>query len=722
MARGSKPRFVRECVVPALTSSAIALFVPTVWTLVFASGSYVGVQDDAVSSAAAERYRPYLLTVLGSLGVVAFTELLLLFAALLGLSLLWRIEGRSTSTRTSWALHLVAAVILTLAYFGFVADRHPGLFLSTLSRWSFAYPLLSVARFVAPFLAFVATLGFVVAAVRGPTRVRIVIGIGVTLLGAGLFGRRALARRYVHEVYRAPPEPTGEAAKKAAKGKTSKPNILWISVDSLRPDKIDPEHTPNISRLLGESVYFPNSLVVVPRTGPSWVASLTSMSPLTNGVETMFPDGIAGRLGLAGMPGHLSARGYRTAVISDYSGEFFGKVELGFQLRSVPEVELREISGQLLMSNAPLVLAHAGVIYSAGAFERSKLQDPLTTLIRGLTSFTSPRVLADDLEAWLAQVKEKKTAYFGLVFYSQPHFPYASNLPYYRRYHVSGSSPSIAFGRDVANETPITSKEDIAQIDALYRGALAESDAAIGRLLERLETSHQLDDTIVVLTADHGEGLYDCATCVGHGDNLDTMVTLRTPLAFRLPKKRFPKATRPTVVDTYVSQLDIYPSLLALIGESPIAIHEGTALFDSHGSLVAPSAARVHFAETGEWLWTTPAVPKDRLDYPPITGMATLEGSRIVIDRKYLPVIRSAKHRAAIRWPWKLTYAPRKTAVEYRLYKVDDDPLEQHDLATEEPKIFEELKAELRRDVLRHNELMSVRDYFVSRPPPPGEE
>src|SRR5262249_7918533 len=80
-----------------------------------------------------------------------------------------------------------------------------------------------------------------------------------------------------------------ESAAPVKKPPRSLPNILWIAVDSLRPDKIDPDHTPHIAQLLTDSVYFPNGIVTVPRTGPSWTSALTGLSPLTTGVETMFP-------------------------------------------------------------------------------------------------------------------------------------------------------------------------------------------------------------------------------------------------------------------------------------------------------------------------------------------------------------------------------------------------------------------------------------------------
>jgi arylsulfatase A-like enzyme len=108
----------------------------------------------------------------------------------------------------------------------------------------------------------------------------------------------------------------------------------------------------------------------------------------------------------------------------------------------------------------------------------------------------------------------------------------------------------------------------------LYRAALAESDAAIGKLLAELRTTQWLDDTIVVLTADHGEGLDECAECVGHGDNLRGMIRLRVPLAIRLPAKRFPDA-KASVQQHYVSLLDIYPTVTELLGLPRLAIMEG---------------------------------------------------------------------------------------------------------------------------------------------------
>jgi arylsulfatase A-like enzyme len=253
----------------------------------------------------------------------------------------------------------------------------------------------------------------------------------------------------------------------------------------------------------------------------------------------------------------------------------------------------------------------------------------------------------------------------------------------------------------------------------LYRAALAETDAAIGKLLERLEAEDRLDNTIIVLMADHGEGLYECPTCVGHGDNLRSMLTLEVPLAFHLPREQFPQV-EPQRVEGYVSQLDVYPTILALLGQEPLAPQEGVPLLDAKGRHKG-LPQRDFFTETGEWLWPTPAVPRDRIAYPVITEMAKLERGRIAIDAKYLPEIRAAKQRAVIRPPYKLTYEPGASEVRYHLYQFEKDPFETEDLAASQPEIVSALKLSLRHSMLRHPDILELADYFLTRaePPPP---
>jgi arylsulfatase A-like enzyme len=705
--------------VRAVLGSTTGVVLGVLFGLLGVDGSYAGARDDAAVDQAVATYGLFLDAVGRTMAGVAIIQALALAPVVFGLLLLAGLHPRASRlARSRVALPVLLGLLSVFAFFVWVAHRHPGLFLPLLASSRLLTLAARWGHVVGALVFGAAALGYILTVIARRRQPGVVLGCAaVVLLPAAVWLGPSLVP---------PPDRVFGAPSVAplAPAATARPNILVIAVDSLRPDMIDPEHTPHLSRLLAESVYFPNTLVTLPRTGPSWAATLTSLSPLVNGIETMFPNAALGRLDTFSLPAHLASLGYRTAVFSEYAGEFFTRASFGFQVTSVPQVELKDISGQMLLSRVPTLLAASSVAYNRGPLGRAALGGRVTNLIRGLASFASPEVMRDDMLA-LARIDrsagEKAAPFFWLTFYSQPHFPYTSSSEFYPDYEVDGASPELRFGRDAATETPVVSPEDRAQLAGLYRAALAETDAAIGDLLEHLRSARLLDDTIIVLLADHGEGLYECPTCFGHGDNLESMLTLRVPLAFRLPRSIFP-AAEPRRQEVYVSQLDIYPTLLRLLGQPAMPQHEGLAVLDAQGHLEALPAERTFFAESGEWLWPTPAVPADRLRYPVITEMAKLEKGRIVIDPKYNPEIRAGKHRAVIRPPYKLRYEPGARGVRRGLYDFEKDPYETTDLAPTRPELAAELERALSRSMLRHPKVLRVGDYFLSRPEPPPPE
>ena len=92
--------------------------------------------------------------------------------------------------------------------------------------------------------------------------------------------------------------------------------------------------------------------------------------------------------------------------------------------------------------------------------------------------------------------------------------------------------------------------------DAPYLGALAVIDAQIGRLVGNLERRHQLDETLIVLAADHGESLGDHGED-GHGIFV-YQSTLRVPLIVRVPRMA------PRRVTDVTRLIDVMPTVLEL--------------------------------------------------------------------------------------------------------------------------------------------------------------
>ncbi len=146
--------------------------------------------------------------------------------------------------------------------------------------------------------------------------------------------------------------------------------------------------------------------------------------------------------------------------------------------------------------------------------------------------------------AWI-----EKTAgdpYFAFVHLYDPHSPYEPPPPFAERF---GSDP--------------------------YTGEIAYVDDALGRFLSRLRASGRMDNTVVVITSDHGEGLGE------HGEKTHGMFaydsTLHVPLIFHW-KDSLPRGLR---VSARVRLIDVAPTLAMLAGLPAFPGFQGEPLLEA---------------------------------------------------------------------------------------------------------------------------------------------
>jgi len=152
------------------------------------------------------------------------------------------------------------------------------------------------------------------------------------------------------------------------------------------------------------------------------------------------------------------------------------------------------------------------------------------------------RVTTDRALSWLEGVAPRQP-FFLWVHYFDPHANYAPPEPYLTRY---ASNP--------------------------YDGEIASVDEQIGRLMAHLDAAGLAENTLVVITADHGESLgeHDEHT---HGYLLYD-VTLRVPLILRCGKRLGAGAH----VDRRVSLVDVAPTVLSLLGINTEVTFDGVDL------------------------------------------------------------------------------------------------------------------------------------------------
>lgn len=127
---------------------------------------------------------------------------------------------------------------------------------------------------------------------------------------------------------------------------------------------------------------------------------------------------------------------------------------------------------------------------------------------------------------------------------------------------------------------PGLTREEKELASALYDGDIAFTDERLGELFAAAERAGRLDDTIFVLTSDHGEQFWEHGSW-GHGQSLYDH-QLHVPLVVHLPpalaRSRGLTVGPGAVVDDQVQLVDLVPTLLDLLGVEPAAPLDGRSL------------------------------------------------------------------------------------------------------------------------------------------------
>jgi arylsulfatase A-like enzyme len=306
-------------------------------------------------------------------------------------------------------------------------------------------------------------------------------------------------------------------------------NVLLITIDTLRADAVGAYgnrtvSTPWIDRLAAGGVRFDQAHASTVVTLPSHANILSGVYPFRHGVREnagfRFP---ATADTLATL---LHARGYRT-------GAFVSAFPARRPLR--PDARLRRLRRSLRQGRTNVAFRvperpAAATITAALAWMRQG----------GSAGASQPSAAAP---------------WFAWVHLYEPHFPYAPPEPYASRYR-----------------------------GAPYFGEVAATDAALASLLQPALDGPADADTLVVLTADHGESLGE------HGEMTHGLFAYEGTL--RVPLVLFQRgAFTPHVVAAPVRHVDILPTILDAVGAPlPSAIDGRSLLALASGAAAEPTA------------------------------------------------------------------------------------------------------------------------------------
>jgi arylsulfatase A-like enzyme len=477
----------------------------------------------------------------------------------------------------------------------------------------------------------------------------------------------------------------------------SRPNILIIASDALRPDHFSGngyarDTTPNIDAIMKKSACFRGMMTAVPRTFPSWVSILTSQYPLTHNVRHMFPRTKERNERFITACGPLGERGYTRAVVSDFAGDIFPRIDLGFDRVIAPDMNFNSLVRQIIIEKQTFLLPFVANDFGASVFPE----------IRDIAKYSQHDYVTDETIALIEEAREQP--FFITTFYSVTHFPFAAPYPFYTRYAKKGYAGPYKYYKQIVVDLGKGSaaihedtQADRDQVVALYDGCLNLFDREAGRLYRYLEGRGLLDNTIVVIISDHGENLYDRELGMGHGEHVKGYPALEIPCIIHAPGMR---VNDMKTFEGPFSSIDIIPTVYALAGISRPETFQGRALLSPNGKAESAASDGVNaYSETGLWFDNNKASPlffqHMRIDYPDVTGISEIDYDyrrEIVIQRRYQNLTNAAKYRAIVSGRYKLIYIPLPGGVRFELYDIIDDPFNDRDLSLMKPAVLETMK------------------------------
>jgi len=301
-----------------------------------------------------------------------------------------------------------------------------------------------------------------------------------------------------------------------------RPNVLLITLDTTRADHLGCygyglETSPNLDRLAEQSVVYEHAISTASWTLPAHAALFTGKFTSSHGAR-YDPEGPL-RL-TSGIEGPAAWDGYRARGLS---------------------VEERTLAG---------LLGQAG--YATGAVVAGPWMKRVFGLDRGFEHYDDDQVhdvsgrLAEEVTSaalsWLAIPRDGP--FFLFLNYYDPHSPFGAPEPFTFRFLPEGRPRNDRRGNLVH----------------LYDGEIRYMDEHLGALFRELERQGLWDDTLVVVTADHGE-LFGEGGRWGHGEYLSE-AELHVPLIVKHPRGEVPPGRRAEPIQT----VDVLPLILARAG------------------------------------------------------------------------------------------------------------------------------------------------------------
>jgi arylsulfatase A-like enzyme len=396
-------------------------------------------------------------------------------------------------------------------------------------------------------------------------------------------------------------------------------NILFIMYDQLRFDYLSCSghphlDTPNFDRVAGMGVRFTQTYVQSPICGASRMCYYTGRYASSHGAQW---NGFPLRVGEQTIGDHLRKLGMNSWIIgkTHMTADAEGMARLGLAADSVIGARQSECGFDNWVRDDGLWSYGPDGFYDErrspyNEYLKSKGYDGENPWADYANAGISDKQIAsgwmfrnadkpanireqDSETPWLTGqtidfIDQAEGPWMAHVSYIKPHWPYIVPAPYHnmfgsnhvkpaRRHEVEREDPHPVYGAYMGNKVASAfQREDVRdKVIPAYMGLIKQCDDQLGRLLDHLEATGRMQDTMIVLASDHGDYLGD--HWLGEKD-LFHEASVKVPLIIYDPRVEA-DATRGTTCDALVESIDLAATFVEVAG-GPVPDHilEGRSL------------------------------------------------------------------------------------------------------------------------------------------------
>jgi arylsulfatase A-like enzyme len=311
------------------------------------------------------------------------------------------------------------------------------------------------------------------------------------------------------------------------RGRLPDPNVVVIVVDTLRADRLpfygnEADTAPFLNDLSSQAAVFESAYSPSGWTAPATASLFTSLYPVQHGVWTGFR--ASERMGLRynripdqseTLPEAMKRLGYRTFGVAD-------NINIGEEM---------------------------GFSRGFDLFERHPYESALK--------------LQEVVNGWQEEISASEK-YFLYLHFIDPHTPYRGR----KDFLVKGSGAGHVENLELWDQGTPGQRRWVEENLALYDSEIGLTDQVIGELFNAFGWQ---ENTLLILTADHGEEFYDHGNRY-HGDRLYQEL-VRVPLM-----AYYPQRFEPARLAANVGIVDILPTVLDLLGDTDVRESSGSSL------------------------------------------------------------------------------------------------------------------------------------------------